>query len=139
VVEELGRRYAFPENVQLIDGGTQGLWLMSTIHELDHLIVVDAVLNRGEPGTLYRLEREDLPKGIRAKQSAHDSDLVEALNLCQLLDMGPKSVVVIGVEPEDIRTMGIELTATLAGKVDDIIARVLEELKVLGISPEKKI
>ena len=138
-VEELGRRYAFPENVQLIDGGTQGLWLMSTIHELDHLIVVDAVLNRGEPGTLYRLEREDLPKGIRAKQSAHDSDLVEALNLCQLLDMGPKSVVVIGVEPEDIRTMGIELTATLAGKVDDIIARVLEELKVLGISPEKKI
>ena len=139
VVEELGRRYAFPENVQLIDGGTQGLWLMSTIHELDHLIVVDAVLNRGEPGTLYRLEREDLPKGIRAKQSAHDSDLVEALNLCQLLDMGPKSVVVIGVEPEDIMTMGIELTATLAGKVDDIIARVLEELKVLGISPEKKI
>ncbi|MEW6110591.1 MAG: HyaD/HybD family hydrogenase maturation endopeptidase [Thermodesulfobacteriota bacterium] len=139
VVEELGRRYAFPENVQLIDGGTQGLWLMSTIHESDHLIVVDAVLNRGEPGTLYRLEREDLPKGIRAKQSAHDSDLVEALNLCQLLDMGPKSVVVIGVEPEDIRTMGIELTSTLAGKVDDIIARVLEELKVLGISPEKKI
>jgi len=43
------------------------------------------------------------------------------------------------VEHEDIRTMGIELTATLAGKVDDIIARVLEELKVLGISPEKKI
>ncbi|MEW6532358.1 MAG: HyaD/HybD family hydrogenase maturation endopeptidase [Thermodesulfobacteriota bacterium] len=139
VVEELGRRYAFPENVQLIDGGTQGLWLMATIHESDHLIVVDAVLNRGEPGTLYRLEREDLPKGIRAKQSAHDSDLVEALNLCQLLDMGPKSVVVIGVEPEDIRTMGIELTATLAGKVDEIIERVLEELKELGISPEKKI
>lgn len=138
VVEELGRRYAFPENVQLVDGGTQGLWLMSTIHESDHLIVVDAVLNRGEPGTLYRLEREDLPKGIRAKQSAHDSDLVEALNLCRLLDMGPKSVVVVGVEPEDIRTVGIELTPTLAGKMDEIIDRVLEELKTLGISPEKK-
>ncbi|MBM4326097.1 MAG: HyaD/HybD family hydrogenase maturation endopeptidase [Deltaproteobacteria bacterium] len=138
VVEELGHRYAFPENVQLVDGGTQGLWLMSTIHESDHLIVVDAVLNRGEPGTLYRLEREDLPKGIRAKQSAHDSDLVEALNLCRLLDMGPKSVVVVGVEPEDIRTVGIELTPTLAGKMDEIIDRVLEELKTLGISPEKK-
>ena len=67
VVEELKKGYTFPENVSLVDGGTQGLWLLATIQESDHLIVVDAVLGGGEPGSLYRLEREDLPKGLRFK------------------------------------------------------------------------
>jgi hydrogenase maturation protease len=138
VVEELQSRYSFPENVRLVDGGTQGLWLMSTLQEADCLIVVDAILNRGEPGTLYRLERDDLPKGLRAKQSAHDSDLVEALNLCTLLESGPKSVVVVGVEPENIQPFGLELTDTVAAKVNELAEMVLEELRLLGVEPEKK-
>jgi len=138
VVEELQRRYSFPENVRLVDGGTQGLWLMSTIQEADRLVVVDAILGRGEPGTLYRLERDDLPKGLRAKQSAHDSDLVEALNLCNLLESGPKSVVVVGVEPENIQPFGLEMTDAVAAKVDELIDMVLGELRLLGVEPEKK-
>ncbi len=139
VVEELQRRYLLPEQVQVIDGGTQGLWLMSTIQQADRLIVVDAVLGRDEPGTLYRLVGEDLPKGLRAKQSAHDSDLVEALNLCSLLDAGPKSVVVVGVEPENIQPFGLELTETVAARVDELVLRVVDELKILGIEPQKKV
>jgi hydrogenase maturation protease len=139
VVEELERRYDFPEEVQVVDGGTQGLWLLSTIQQAEHLIVVDAVTAGGEPGTLYRLEWEDIPKGLRIKQSAHDSDLVEALNLCSLLDQAPKSVVVIGIEPADIQPYGLELTESVAAKMEDLIGRVLAELKSLGIRPEKKI
>jgi len=111
---------------------------MSTIQEADRLIVVDAILGKGEPGTLYRLERDDLPKGLRAKQSAHDSDLVEALNLCNLLESSPKSVVVVGVEPENIHPFGLEMTDAVAAKVDDLIDMVLGELRLLGVEPEKK-
>ncbi len=139
VAEELQQRYVFPENVRVIDGGTQGLWLMPTIQETDHLIVVDAVLGDGEPGTIYRLERKDLPTGLRAKQSAHDSDLVEALNLCNLLGNGPKSVVVIGIQPQDIQPFGMELTEKIAAKVEDLILRVLDELEKIGVASEKKI
>ena len=138
VAEEIKRRYEFPENVDIVDGGTQGLWLMPTIQETDRLIVVDAVLGGGEPGTIYRLEREDLPTGLRAKQSAHDSDLVEALNLCNLLGNGPKSVVVIGIQPQDIQPYGLELTEKIASKIEDLIVLVLGELEKLGIASEKK-
>jgi len=139
VVEELLRRYDFPENVRLVDGGTQGLWLLPTIQETDHLIVVDAVLGGGQPGTIYRLEREDLPKGLRAKQSAHDSDLVEALNLCSLLEAGPKSVVVVGIEPQDIQPFGLELTEKISSKIEDLVLRVMVELSNIGIQPQKKV
>jgi len=137
VLEELRDRYSFPENVRLVDGGTQGLWLMATLQEADRLIVIDAVLGRGKPGTIYRLERDDLPKGLRSKQSAHDSDLVEALNLCSLMGMGPQSVVVVGVEPENIQPFGLELTETIGGKIEELILNVLSELRNLGVEPRK--
>jgi hydrogenase maturation protease len=132
VVEELKKKYTFPSNVQLVDGGTQGLWLLSTLQDADHLIVIDAVLGRCEPGSIYRLEKDDLPKGLRAKQSAHDSDLIEALNLCALLDQSPESVVVIGIEPEDISPYGLELTQKIQDRVQELMERVLTELEALG-------
>jgi len=138
-VEELDRRYSFPENIRLVDGGTQGLWLMSTIQQADHLIVVDAVLGRGAPGTLYRLERDDLPKGLRAKQSAHDSDLIECLNLCSLIEQEPRTVVVIGIEPEDIRRFDLELSESVAAKMEALVQSVIEELRRLGVQPQEKV
>jgi hydrogenase maturation protease len=80
VVEEFQRRYVLPDHVRVVDGGTQGLWLMSTLQQADRLIVVDAVLGREAPGTLYRLEREDAPRS-EAKQSAHDGDLVSLISV----------------------------------------------------------
>lgn len=139
VIEELKKCYAFPENVSLVDGGTQGLWLLATIQESDHLIVIDAVLGGGEPGSLYRLERADLPKGLRFKQSAHDSDLVEALNLCALLENGPKSVVVIGVEPLDITPFGLELSREIESQVDNLVERVINEVQKLGVTAQKNV
>ena len=139
VVEEMSGRYTFPEHVDLVDGGTQGLWLLATLQQVDHLIVVDAVLGGGPPGTLYRLEKEDLPKGLRVKVSAHDSDLVEALNLCELAGNGPETVVVVGIQPEDIEPFGLDLTPVVAGKMEELIQRVLDELKSLGVVPQKKV
>ncbi len=139
VIEALQNQYSLPDNVRVVDGGTQGLWLLSTLQEADHLIVVDAVLGGGEPGTIYRLTRDDLPKGLRFKQSAHDSDLVEALNLCQLLETEPKTVTVVGIEPADIQPYGVELTEKIAGKLDELVLRVIEELEALGIESTKKV
>ncbi len=137
VIEELKKSYVFPDNVCLVDGGTQGLWLMSTIQVCDHLVVVVAVVGGDEPGTLYRLEKSDLPKGLRVKQSAHDSDLIEALNLCALLDREPKSVVVIGVEPVDISPFSLELSPQISARIDDLVRMVISEVEKLGVNPQK--
>ncbi|MGD8989225.1 MAG: HyaD/HybD family hydrogenase maturation endopeptidase [Syntrophobacterales bacterium] len=132
VAEALQDRYEFPENVRVVDGGTLGLNLLGIISDTDHLIVVDAVRNNGDPGTLYRLAGEEIPKRIRAKNSLHQVDLLEALTCCQALDKVPETVI-IGVEPEDITTLGIELTPTVSARVEDLVNRVLEELTSLGV------
>jgi hydrogenase maturation protease len=131
VAEALQDRYEFPENVKVVDGGTLGMNLLGIISEADYLIVVDAVRNGGEPGTLYRLVEEEIPKRIRAKNSLHQVDLLEALTFCQALDKVPETVI-LGVEPEDIITLGVELTPTVGAQVENLVQAVLEELTGLG-------
>jgi len=136
VVEKMERTYEFPENVLLVDGGVLGINLLGVISKPDHLIVVDAIRNKGKPGDLYRLEGDAIPERIRAKNSLHQVDFLEALTLCQALDHVPKTVI-IGVEPEDIDTQSLELTPPIQAKVDPVIDMVLSELERLGVTYKK--
>lgn len=136
VVEKMEKLYEFPENVLLVDGGVLGINLLGVISKPDHLIVVDAIRNKGKPGDLYRLEGDAIPERIRAKNSLHQVDFLEALTLCQALDHVPKTVI-IGVEPEDIDTQSLELTPPIQVKVDPVIDMVLSELKRLGVTYKK--
>ena len=137
VIETIQERYEFPDNVLVVDGGVLGINLLGVISKPDHLIVVDAVRNKGKPGDLYRLEGHAIPERIRAKNSLHQVDFLEALTLCQALDKVPETVI-LGIEPEDIETLSTELTATTQAKVDAIIDRVLGEVKRLGGSYREK-
>jgi hydrogenase maturation protease len=132
VVEHLSRQYRFPDNVQVLDGGVLGIRLMGVIGGTDILIVVDAVKNRNPPWTLYRMADDEVPRRVLAKQSLHQMDLPEVLALCSAIDKNPRTIVV-GIEPEDMTTMGVELTPTIAAKLDDLIAMVLAELDHLGV------
>ena len=136
VVEKMMRRYEFQDHIQFVDGGVLGINLLGVISQPKHLIVVDAVRNKGNPGDLYRLEGEAIPKRIRTKNSLHQIDFLEALALCQALDKVPQTVIV-GVEPKDIKTQSLELTRAVEAKVDPVIDMVLAELDRLGATYEK--
>ena len=136
-INTLLERYEFPQNVSVEDGGVLGMNLLGIISEADQLIVVDAIKNGGAPGALHRLAGDEIPKRILAKNSLHQVDLLEALTLCQALDKVPETVIV-GVEPEDIETLGLELTPPVEEKIDDLIAMVLRELDRLGADYHKK-
>ena len=137
VVKTLTEEYTFSENVSIEDGGVLGIRLLGIISQADDLIVVDAIRNGGEPGSLYRLEGDDIPKRILAKNSLHQVDLLEALTLCQALDKVPETVI-IGVEPKDIETLSLDLTPPVYAKMGDLIAMTLQELDRFGAGYHKK-
>jgi hydrogenase maturation protease len=74
---------------------------------------------------------------MRAKNSIHQIDFLEALAHCQALDHVPETVL-IGVEPDDIATLACQLTPTLKERVGEIMAMVLKELDRLGAGYRKK-
>ncbi|MBC8198980.1 MAG: HyaD/HybD family hydrogenase maturation endopeptidase [Desulfobacterales bacterium] len=137
VIEKLQELYEFPDNVSIVDGGVLGINLLGVISEADQLIVVDAIRSKGEVGSLYRLEDDAIPQRIRAKNSLHQIDFLEALTLCQALDKVPETVIV-GVEPEDIDTLGIDLTPGIQTKIVPVLNMVLAELDRLEVSYQKR-
>jgi hydrogenase maturation protease len=137
VAQRIEKEYEIPDNVLVVDGGVLGINLLGVISKPKHLIVVDTMRNKGTPGDLYRLEGDAIPERIRAKNSLHQVDFLEALTLCQAIDKVPQTVI-IGVEPEDIQTLSLVLTPTVQAQVEPVIRMVLAELDRLGVSYRKK-
>nr|WP_319490350.1 HyaD/HybD family hydrogenase maturation endopeptidase [uncultured Desulfobacter sp.] len=137
VVEALEKGYEFSDNVDIIDGGVLGVNLLGVISNAGRLIVVDTVLNHGQPGDLHRLDHDQIPNRILAKNSLHQVDLIEALTLCNALDHVPETTI-IGVEPKDIESLGEDLSPEVGVRLDDLVQNVLEEIIRLGGSFEPK-
>jgi len=137
-VEEMERAYDFSGNVTLMDGGTLGTRLMDPIMNCDLLIVIDAVLGDGEPGSIYRLTGEDLRKSLAFRDSMHQTDLVDTLIMCEIVGHRPEAVI-IGMEPQDFHTMALELSPVAKGRQEALIGFALEEVKKAGGAFARKV
>lgn len=136
-IAALEKAYFFNPPVEIMDGGVQGLNLLGFITEAKHLIVIDAVRNGGAPGTLYRLAGEQIPRRVLQKNSLHQVGLLEALALASALG-DPPSTVILGVEPLDITSIGLEPTPPVRKRIPELVDAVLAELKLLGCVPEAR-
>ncbi|WP_234053507.1 MULTISPECIES: HyaD/HybD family hydrogenase maturation endopeptidase [unclassified Xanthobacter] len=129
VLEALDRDYVFPENVTLLDGGTQGLYLLPYLEETDGLVIVDAVDYGLPPGTLHVLVDQEVPKVLAARKvSLHQTGFQEILGLLALRERVPSRIVLVGVQPEVLDDYGGGLTETVAAQVDTAAARVVKVL-----------
>ena len=127
-----------PGNVELevIDGGTLPDAPLS-LEEFDKLIVVDAVQAGGEPGAIYRFHLEDIRLDDGTFTSLHQISLLENLWLMEQFGQKPESVVIIGIEPEDMNC-GLELSAKLQQRLPRIMEVVLEEADLAHANKSEK-
>jgi hydrogenase maturation protease len=135
-VEELERRYRFPENVEILDGGTSGIELLSYISGKDYLIIIDAIRSGNPPGTVLKVEGEDVPAQFLTRISPHQLGISDLLAAAKLTDEMPKQLVLYGIEPKDI-VLGIGLSSEVRASLDRLIEVVVEELRSIGCRVEK--
>src|SRR5512139_2577451 len=67
-VEALQAGWDFAPHVQLIDGGTQGLYLIPQVTAARRLLILDAVDYGLAPGTLQLVENDQVPRFLGAKK-----------------------------------------------------------------------
>ena len=137
VVHELDRRFEFPEHVWLVDGGSIGVHLIGTVAQADRVIAIDILRNDGIPGTIYRLEGQQIIDRLNAAEHVLQEAFIEALIHCQMLERPPRATL-LGIEPEDAEALTCSLTTVLAAKAEEMIVRVLKELDGLEVVYKKK-
>jgi hydrogenase maturation protease len=136
-VEVLQRRFLFSSDVEVLDGGTSGIELLTHIRERDCLIIIDAIKSGNAPGTVLRVEGEDVPARFRTRISPHQLGISDLLAAATLTDEMPKRLVLFGIEPKNIDT-GLELSEEVRGGLDRLIEVVNNELLSLGCKVEQR-
>ncbi len=95
-----------------------GLALLDLLDGVDGAVLVDAVQSDARPGTLHRLDPEDVPTGAAGLASGHGWGLAETLQLSRLLAPSLKKL--------HLRLVGIEVGHTeLGAGLSDAVRRCL--------------
>lgn len=135
-VEMLAGRHAFPPGVRLVDGGTQGLYLMPMVQAARRLLVLDAVDFAHPPGTLVILKGDEIPRMMSARRlSLHQTTFMDVLAAVELLGGGPSEMVVVGVQAGQLDDFGGGLTPEVDEGMDAALAAALEQLAAWGFAP----
>lgn len=133
-IETLHQYYTFPPNVTLMDGGTQGIYLVQHVQTADILVVFDAIDYGLEGGTLKTIEDADVPTFMGAKKmSLHQTGFQEVLATAQLLDSYPEKILLIGVQPVELEDYGGSLRPAVKAQIQPAMQIAIEYLAQLGI------
>ena len=133
-VAALNEGWRFPESVTLMDGGTQGLYLLPHVQAARRILVFDAIDYGLEPGTLQIVRDDEIPHYIGVgKMSLHQSSFQEVLSLAQLSGHTPEKAVLVGVQPKLLKDFGGSLTDVVREKLPEALALGLGFLAEWGV------
>lgn len=138
-VETLHRYYKFPENVTVMDGGTQGLYLLQHVQAADILVIFDAIDYGLEPGTMRLIEDENVPGFLGAKKmSLHQTGFQEVLATAEMLGHRPQQILLVGVQPVELEDFGGSLRSQMKARIRPAIDAALAWLSRRGIEAQQR-
>ncbi len=133
-VESLHAHYSFPKDVRIIDGGTQGIFLVPWVTSARRLLILDAVDFGLKPAELKVIHGADVPRFMGAKKmSMHQTGFQEVLAMADLSGALPELLALVGVQPELIDDFGGSLTAGVKAQIDAAIDASLKILDDWGV------
>ncbi len=134
-IETLHARYSFPDNVRLMDGGTQGIFLLPWVRSAQHLLIFDAIDFGLPPATLKLIRNDDVPRfmGVK-KMSMHQTGFQEVLSSAQLTGDLPGDIALVGVQPELLDDYGGSLRESVRARIEPAIKMACDVLAEWGVA-----
>ncbi len=117
------------EKADVVETEVGGFDLMELMSGWDRVILIDSIQFDGvESGTLLRLDPQDLRTSLRIR-SVHDIDLPTALRLGRCLGFKmPDEILIYGIQAEDARTLGENMTSSVTRGMREAVDLVLHQV-----------
>lgn len=131
VIQEM-TKMDLPESIDLLDGGTGGLLLLSCFEVYPAVIFIDATMDGKEPGTVSVLKPKfaaDFPSAL----SVHDVGLKDMIEAVYLMDHIPE-IHLITVSIKEIAPMTIELSNAVKEAIPSVIERIIKLSKRIKLT-----
>ena len=138
-VEQLNQHYQFDDKVTLMDGGTQGIYLVHHVQQANILVVFDAIDYGLEPGSMKLIEGDEVPKFMGAKKmSLHQTGFQEVLAMAEMLGDYPEHLLLVGVQPVQLDDFGGSLRERIRQQIEPAIEAALDWLKQFNVQAIKR-
>ncbi|HNQ03149.1 MAG TPA: HyaD/HybD family hydrogenase maturation endopeptidase [Thiobacillaceae bacterium] len=138
-LECLHARWRFAAGTRLLDGGTQGLYLLPFVEHCRRLLILDAVDYGLPPGTLKTVQDGEVPAFMGArKMSLHQTGFQEVLAVATLRGWQPEHLALIGMQPERLEDYGGSLTDTVKAELPTAVGLAVDFLRAWGAVPQRR-
>ncbi|MGB5623922.1 MAG: HyaD/HybD family hydrogenase maturation endopeptidase [Gammaproteobacteria bacterium] len=138
-VEALHAAYQFPDHVRVMDGGTQGIFLIPWVRSCKRLLILDAIDYGLEPGTLRVIRDDEVPRFMGArKMSMHQAGFQEVLMTAKLSGDFPGQIALVGVQPELLDDYGGSLRPCVKARLDEAVEVAVGILRDWGIDADPR-
>ena len=133
-VESLNAACVFPDTVRVMDGGTQGIFLLPWVRSASRLLIFDAIDFGLAPATLQLITGNNVPRYMGAKKvSMHQAGFQEVLSSAQLSGDFPEELALVGVQPEILDDYGGSLTAGVRAQLEPALQLACDVLTDWGV------
>jgi hydrogenase maturation protease len=129
-VEALAAAGDLPAGIRLLDVGVLGMDILAWIQPDERVVVLDAVHGTGDPGTLYRLDLDEIEPPAGPRLSAHDLGIADALHAARLMGR-PLSGTLLGVEPARVEACTPGLSPEVAAALPALQTAAIREAELL--------
>ncbi|GGJ58908.1 hydrogenase maturation protease [Anoxybacillus voinovskiensis] len=116
------------ENVDIVEGATDGIKLLGLVEDSDYLIIIDAVNAGKEAGTIIQLVGDEIPAYCGIKMSIHQLGFQEVLLAAKMRETYPKQIVLFGIQPASLE-LGIQLSPTVQVQLPELVKRVVQQIQ----------
>lgn len=114
--------------IELVDGGTSTLDTLSYFLEYNKVIIVDCLKAGHKPGTMYKINPEEIKNYKKENLSIHDVQILDVVKIANMMGKFPE-VVIFGIEPQVI-SLDTELSENMKNKIPEIIKHIKAELNI---------
>lgn len=120
-IEKLSELYAIPETVDVVDGGTMGLYLIDRLCGYGKVLILDSVVVDEPPGTVIIARGDEVHTTFKTRLSPHQQGINDLIAALVLMDRKPGEIVIVGMVPRSI-----SLTLDLSDPVSENLAKMAE-------------
>lgn len=133
----LDANYAFSHDLQIINGGVEGINLLNLFLENDRIVILDTIDLDDDAGSIYNIPSYELCGYGLNSGGAHEVGVMQCLDMIELMGYPLPESNVIGIVPRSI-AFRMGLSDALAERFNSYINTVINHLKTLGIDATPK-
>ena len=133
----LNENYTFDTNIQIINGGVEGIHLLNVLEENDHIVILDCLQLDDTPASIYAIPAQEISGYGLNNGGAHEIGILQCMDMMELQGKALPEAIVIGIVPAEV-TFAFGLSDEIVDAFEGYVSVVLQYLAKQGIVSTQK-